>query len=212
MNLRLFVFIMTTTTILSFSTKAELDSSAYTSITIREGHEARFRPLLPMDEIRYRLNDSGFDHFSRVDHIRLTYHVWTEDGTAKAGKDYLALEEKNRHKFIWTNQPLAQSRDHWEDHLRLVDYPDNWNGLRTYINDEDRDKYPNGSKKYFYVVLAYPWLEMTGRECTKWNIFIFNTCDNWRHRSSHNHPWNWDLLASHNTPRVIKFVVYIEQH
>ena len=200
------------TAVLSFSAKADVDPSAYRGIVIREGHGARFRPLLPVD-VQYRLNDKGYEVLQRVDHIHLTYHVWTEDGTAKAHKDYLPLEERNRHKFVWANQPYAQSRDHWGDHLKVGGHPDNWNGIQTYINDDDRDKYPNGSKKYFYVVLAYPWLEMSGRWCKEgfWNMSF--GCSDYERSERREHLSEWaDVLKFHNTPNQIKFAIYIEQH
>ena len=216
MNLKLCISIMAMTTILSFSTKAEVDPSAYRGIIIREGDNAGFLPQFPRKNgVQYWLNQEGYSTFARVDHIYLTYQVWTKDGTAKAGKDYQALEEKDRHSVVWDNQPYAQDRGKWDFWLKVGGKGSRIH-LRTYVNDSDRDAaYPNGSMKYFYVILAYPWLEMNGKWC-KHKITIGGKivgCDTWTTSSTANHPKNWTSIQDdHGTPKRIKYVVYIEQH
>ena len=165
---------------------------------------------LRLDPIRYRLTPAQ----SRwtIEKLELTYYVRTEDGTAKAGRDYGAVTGDHPRK--WTSYPGKVGRDS-SGNLYNASFPNNQNvniGIRTktfkYCNNPGYDeaaKY-DGKLKYFYVVLERPYLRMDLGDGPA-------TGAAWGYVYDGAKPWDdGDFIErGHNTPREIRYIVFIEQ-
>ena len=172
--------------------------------------------------IRYQLKKLDHANFVNVDSLALTYHIKTEDGTAKAPRHYDSMDEAR----VWKSRPSA-----WEGHSL-----DNlYIGRPPFKNESDiifamhkpsknqtpcnhpeyeEDATYEGKFRYFYVVLYNPWLEIHGDKCEgnfQGDIRNIN-CKNPKRMTDSGYVSNWEQsLVSHNTPREIRYLVLVKQ-
>lgn len=175
-------------------------------------------------DIKFQLtHDSEIRGWAWVDNLELLYHIKTEDGTAKAGKDYQAIDTHVSYRAY----PRSHSRDNSFNHLIIRD-----GGAR---NNQNRGVYPATNRvfsagniavdpavafgpkeaKYFYVTMYNPMLFMNRKYCSS---RVGSTCLYWKTNSwsgylYEDNSWNGVIArnSSINAPKTIKQVVFIVQ-